>query len=95
MKKKIIIWLIVLAILGAVIAFTVVKLANEVATESHESYVTTAYISYEMDLTREIEVDDYMTYSNGLIRIFDKDGVEYLTNSKNVILIKEHEKNDE
>lgn len=95
MKKKIIIWLIVFAILGAVVTFISVKLANEDATESHESYVTTAYISYEMDLTREIEVDHYMTYSNDLIRIFDKDGVEYLTNSKNVILIKEHEKNDE
>ena len=95
MKKKIIIWLIVLAILAAVVIFTVVNLSNEDATESYESYVTTAYISYEMDLTREIEVDHYMTYSNDLIRIFDKDGVEYLTNSKNVILIKEHEKNDE
>lgn len=95
MKKKIIIWLIVLAILAAVVIFTVINLAKKDATES-ESYITTAYISYEMDLTREIEVDHYMTYSsNDLIRIFDKDGVEYLTNSKNVILIKEHEKNDE
>lgn len=92
MKKKIIIWLIVLAILAAVVIFTVVKPANDDATES---YVTTAYISYEMDLTREIEVDHYNTYNYGLIRIFDKDGVEYVTNTKNVILIKEHEKNDE
>ena len=91
MVGKIIFWIVIAIIIISLGALVYFGLNGKLTTNFADSgqYITYAQIYLNDDISYEFQMEKSTRWSGTWISIYDKDGVEYLTDTRNVLIIKE------